>query len=152
MLSKAENEVLTRIGPGTPMGNLVRQYWIPVMLSEELAEADGAPVRVRLLCEDLIMFRDSSGRVGLLDDHCSHRGASLFFGRNEEDGLRCVYHGWKYDVTGACVDMPSEPAESNFKDKIHQGAYPCREYGGKIWTHICPPTRPPPPPQPESQP
>src|SRR5207244_13228544 len=81
MLSKAENEVLTRIGPGTPMGNLVRQYWIPVMLSEELAEADGAPLRVRLLCEDLIMFRDTSGRVGLLDDHCSHRGASLFLGR-----------------------------------------------------------------------
>src|SRR5207249_6970267 len=111
MLTQADNELLTHIGRGTPMGDLLRQYWIPVVLSEEIAEPDGPPMRTRLLGEDLILFRDSSGRVGLLEDHCSHRGASLFFGRNEENGLRCVYHGWKYDVTGACVDMPNEPDE-----------------------------------------
>jgi nitrite reductase/ring-hydroxylating ferredoxin subunit len=125
------------------MGNLVRQYWIPVMLSEELAEADGAPLRVRLLCEDLIMFRDTSGRVGLLEDHCSHRGASLFFGRNEENGLRCVYHGWKYDVSGQCVDMPNEPPETSFAEKIHHHAYPCVEYGGMIWAYLGPRSQPP---------
>jgi len=138
MLSKTDNELLTRVGAGTPMGELVRQYWIPVMLSSELPERDGAPLRVRLLGEDLIMFRDSGGRVGLLADHCAHRGASLFFGRNEAEGLRCVYHGWKYDVAGNCVDMPNEPPESNFKDKIHHVAYPCREYGGMIWTYMGP--------------
>src|SRR4051794_41508093 len=111
MLSKADNELLTRTGPGTPMGDLMRQYWIPALLSEELAEKDGPPQRVRLLGEDLIAFRDSEGKIGLLGQHCPHRGASLFFGRNEESGLRCVYHGWKFDVTGACVDMPNEPAE-----------------------------------------
>ncbi len=125
------------------MGELLRQYWMPVMQSDELAEPDCAPLRVKLLGEDLIMFRDSSGRVGLLEDHCAHRGASLFFGRNEEDGLRCVYHGWKYDVTGKCVDMPNEPSESNFKDKVRQGAYPCAEYGGMIWTYMGPRSTPP---------
>src|SRR5437867_1080720 len=143
MLSKADNELITRVGPGTPMGNLMRQYWIPVLFSWEL-EADGPPERVRLLGEDLIAFRDSSGQPGLLAAHCPHRGASLFFGRNEEAGLRCVYHGWKFDVTGACVDMPSEPAESNFKDKIHHTAYPCEERGGVIWTYMGPLTPPPP--------
>src|SRR5947208_16468439 len=114
MPTHEDYEILTRVGPDTPMGALLREYWTPVMLSEELAEPDGAPLRVRLLGEDLIMFRDSAGRVGLLDAHCAHRGASLFFGRNEEDGLRCVYHGWQYDVAGSRVEMPSEPAESNF--------------------------------------
>ncbi|HZT05618.1 MAG TPA: Rieske 2Fe-2S domain-containing protein, partial [Chloroflexota bacterium] len=143
MLSKEDNQLLTRVGPGTPMGDLLRQYWIPVVLSEELMEPDGAPMRVRLLGEDLILFRDTSGRPGLLADHCPHRGASLFFGRNEEDGLRCVYHGWKFDVTGRCVDMPNEPPESNFKDKVRQRAYPCREHGGMIWAYMGPRANPP---------
>jgi phthalate 4,5-dioxygenase len=138
LLTQEDNELLTHVGSGTPMGNLMREYWIPVMLCEELADRDSVPMRVRLLTEDLIMFRDTSGRVGLIQDACMHRGASLFFGRNEEDGLRCVYHGWKYDVTGQCVDMPNEPAESNFKAKIKATAYPCEEYGGMIWTYMGP--------------
>ena len=147
MLSNEENELLTRIGPGTLMGNLMRQYWLPVMSSDELAAPDGRPQRVRLLGEDLIAFRDSGGRVGLLGDHCAHRGASLFFGRNEEGGLRCVYHGWKYDTQGFCLDMPNEPAESNFKDKIHHLAYPCVERGGVVWTYMGPSAAPPPFPE-----
>ena len=146
MLSKEDNELLTHIGPGTPMGDLVRQYWIPFMLSSDLAEADGRPLRVKLLCEDLIAFRDTHGRVGLVAENCSHRGASLFFGRNEECGLRCVYHGWKYDVDGNCVDMPNEPPESNFKEKIRHPAYPCREHGGMLWTYMGPRKEPPPMP------
>src|SRR4051794_19018295 len=118
MLSREDNELLTRVGPGTPMGELMRQYWLPALASTELPSPDCAPVRVKLLCEELIAFRDTSGQVGLLAANCPHRGASLFFGRNEECGIRCVYHGWKFDVTGQCVDMPSEPAESNFKGKI----------------------------------
>ena len=138
MLSAADNELVTRIGPGTPMGDVMRRYWIPAMLSEELQEPDGIPVRVRLVSEDLIAFRDSDGKIGLLGNHCPHRGASLFFGRNEESGLRCVYHGWKYDVSGACVDMPNEPPESNFKHKIQHTAYPCQEKGGVIWAYSGP--------------
>src|SRR6476620_4018005 len=127
MLSQEDNELLTRVGPGTPMGELIRQYWVPVVLSSELPEPDGAPMRVRLLGEDLILFRASSGQVGLLEDHCAHRGASLFFGRNEEDGLRCVYHGWKYDVSGRCGDMLNERVESNFKPKLKATDYHCLE-------------------------
>jgi phenylpropionate dioxygenase-like ring-hydroxylating dioxygenase large terminal subunit len=144
MLSKEDNELITRVGPGTPMGELMRHYWIPGMLSIELPAPDCAPVRVRLLGEDLIAFRDSTGRVGMLAHSCPHRGASLFFGRNEEDGLRCVYHGWKFDVTGACVDMPSEPPESNFKSKVRATAYPCQERGGVVWTYMGPRETPPP--------
>src|SRR6266480_4630819 len=136
MLSKEDNELVTRVGPGTPMGNLMRQYWLPAMLSSELPSADSDPVRVMLLGEQLIAFRDSNGKVGLLADNCSHRGASLFFGRNEEGGLRCVYHGWKYDVSGRCVDMPNEPPETSFADKIHHCAYPCQERGGVVWTYM----------------
>src|SRR5437764_477105 len=110
MLSQEDNELLCRVGPGTAMGNLLRQYWMPVLFSWEL-ETDASPRRQRILGEDLIAFRDSQGRPGMLGAHCAHRGAGLFFGRNEEDGLRCVYHGWKYDVDGHCVDMPSEPPE-----------------------------------------
>src|ERR1051325_2070868 len=112
MLPKEDNEVLTRVGPGTVMGDALRQYWMPVFQSDQLPEPDCAPKRVRLLGEDLIAFRDTSGRVGMIGNNCPHRGASLFFGRNEEDGLRCVYHGWKFDTTGACIDMPNEPPES----------------------------------------
>src|SRR6266480_314292 len=115
MLSKEENEALTRVGPGTLMGDLMRQYWLPFLYSSEV-EADGPPLRVRLLGEDLIVFRDSAGKLGLLGTHCPHRGASLFFGRNEEEGLRCVYHGWKFDIEGQCIDMPNEPRESMFRD------------------------------------
>src|SRR6266571_4399066 len=143
MLSKADNELLCRIGPGTPTGALLRHYWLPFLFDWELV-SDGEPQRVRLLGEDLIAFRDSLGRVGLLGDHCAHRGASLFFGRNEDCGLRCVYHGWKYDVDGRCVDMPNEPPESDFKDKIHHVAYPCREVSGAIWTYMGPRKEPPP--------
>jgi phenylpropionate dioxygenase-like ring-hydroxylating dioxygenase large terminal subunit len=147
MLSKEENELLCRVGSGTPMGTLMREYWIPALLSSELPERDGAPMRVRLLGEDLVAFRDSSGRVGLLAHSCPHRGASLFFGRNEEDGLRCVYHGWKFDASGACVDMPSEPPESNFKSKVRATAYPCQERGGLVWTYMGPREVPPPLPE-----
>jgi phenylpropionate dioxygenase-like ring-hydroxylating dioxygenase large terminal subunit len=143
MLSKEENELLTRVGPGTAMGTLLRHYWIPALLSEELSGPDCTPVRVRLLGEDLVAFRDTNGTVGLIAANCPHRGASLFFGRNEECGIRCVYHGWKFDVTGQCVDMPSEPAESNFKSKIKASAYPCREAGGIVWTYMGTLAQPP---------
>jgi phthalate 4,5-dioxygenase oxygenase subunit len=136
MLSKEENEILCRVGPGTPMGELMRYYWIPGALSSELPEPDGRPLRVRLLGEDLIAFRSTSGQVGVVQNNCPHRGASLFFGRNEEEGLRCVYHGWKFDVTGRCVDMPNEPAESNFKDKVRAKAYRAQERCGVIWIYM----------------
>src|SRR4051794_5707773 len=141
MLSKEDNEIITRVGPGTPMGSLMREYWIPALASTELPSTDCAPMRLVLLGEELIAFRDSAGRVGLIGNHCPHRGASLFFGRNEEGGLRCVYHGWKFDVSGACVDMPNEPPESNFKEKIQHISYPCQERNGVVWAYMGP-TRP----------
>ncbi len=144
MLSKEDNDILTRVGPGTPMGNLIRQYWMPAFRVDELPEGDSPPMRVRLLGEDLIAFRVTSGAFGLIRNSCPHRGASLFFGRNEEEGLRCVYHGWKFDVTGACIDMPSEPAESNFKTKVRALTYRCRERGGVVWTYMGPRETPPP--------
>ena len=144
MLSTKDNELLCRVGPGTPMGNLMRQYWMPAIRSDEVPTPDCAPVRIKLLGEELIGYRTTSGAVGLIQNACPHRGASLFFGRNEEEGLRCVYHGWKFDVTGACVDMPSEPAESNFKNKVHARAYPTRERGGIIWAYMGPREEPPP--------
>src|SRR3984893_3224946 len=133
MLSQEENELITRVGPGTPMGELFREYWLPAMLSEELPAADSDPLRVLMLGEQLIAFRDSKGQIGLLANNCPHRGASLFFGRNEEAGLRCVYHGWKFDTAGNCIDMPNEPAESDFKTKVKAEAYPTRERGGIVW-------------------
>jgi phthalate 4,5-dioxygenase len=144
MLSQADNEYLCRIGPGTPMGNLFRQYWLPAVRSDELPAPDCPPMRVKLLGEELIGFRATSGEVGLIQNACPHRGASLFFGRNEEEGLRCVYHGWKFDITGACVDMPSEPAESNFKNKVRARAYPTHERNGIIWAYMGPRETPPP--------
>src|SRR5437899_1964196 len=107
MLSKIDNEAVCRVGPSTPMGDLMRQYWVPALLASELPTPDSDPVRVTLLGEKLIAFRDTNGKIGLMPHNCPHRGASLFFGRNEEAGLRCVYHGWKFDVTGACIDMPN---------------------------------------------
>src|SRR4051812_44050045 len=138
MLTAEDNELVCRVGPGTPMGELMRHYWVPALASSELPEQDGAPVRVRLLDEELVAFRDSQGKVGMMAANCPHRGASLFFGRNEEEGIRCVYHGWKFDVTGQCVDMPSEPAESNFRSKVRVTAYPCSERNGIVWTYMGP--------------
>jgi phthalate 4,5-dioxygenase oxygenase subunit len=147
MLSQQDNETLTRTGPGTPMGNLFRRFWLPALVPDELPSPDCPPIRFRILGEDLIAFRDTDGRVGFVAQACPHRGASLFFGRNEENGLRCVYHGWKFDVSGACVDMPSEPAESNFKNKVRVTAYPSAEWGGMVWIYMGPPEKQPPLPQ-----
>ena len=144
MLSRDDNELLCRVGPGTPMGALLRQYWIPALTSRELPAPDGPPVRVRLLGENLVAFRVTSGKVGLIQNHCPHRGTSLFFGRNEDEGLRCVYHGWKFDCTGACVDMPSEPPESNFASKVRATAYPCVERNDVVWAYLGPRATPPP--------
>jgi phthalate 4,5-dioxygenase len=138
MLSQQENELLTHTGPGTPMGDLFRRFWLPAMLSTELPDPDCPPVKLTLLSEDLVAFRDSSGKVGILDRYCPHRGSSLYWGHNEEEGLRCVYHGWKFDVNGTCVDMPNEPTESRFKDKIKTLAYPTEERGGVIWIYMGP--------------
>jgi phenylpropionate dioxygenase-like ring-hydroxylating dioxygenase large terminal subunit len=120
------------------MGELMRRFWLPGLMSRQVAEPDSPPVRLRLLGEDLIAFRATDSTVGVVGNHCPHRGASLFFGRNEENGLRCVYHGWKFDTSGACVDMPNEPPESNFKDKIHHVAYPTREQAGLVWIYMGP--------------
>jgi phthalate 4,5-dioxygenase len=145
---KAEqNELLVRTGPGTPMGELFRRYWIPALLSEELPEPDCPPVRVQLLSERLVAFRDTRGRIGLLSEFCAHRRASLWFGRNEENGLRCPYHGWKYDVSGQCVDVPSEPEESGFCKKVKLKSYPCVERGGAVWAYMGPAELKPPFPE-----
>ena len=138
MLRREQNELLTRTGPGTPMGELFRRYWIPALLAAELPENDCPPVRVQLLSEKLIAFRDTKGRYGLLDEFCAHRGVSLWFGRNEECGLRCAYHGWKYDVTGQCVELPSEPEQNGFRAQTRLRAYPLVERGGVIWTYMGP--------------
>ena len=142
MLTADENAQLTRVGPGTLMGDLMRQYWIPVVLSSEVP-AGGRVKRVRILGEDLVAFRAPSGRVGLLGEFCSHRRASLYFGRNEEPGLRCVYHGWQYEPGGRCIDMPNERPESSFQDKVTHPAYPCAERGGVVWAYMGPASPPP---------
>jgi phthalate 4,5-dioxygenase len=138
MLSHEDNELMTRVGPGTPMGNYLRRFWLPFGLASEVPTPDSPPVRMRLLSENLVCFRDSSGKLGLAAENCPHRGASLFFGRNEEEGIRCVYHGWKFNTTGACVDMPNEPPESNFKHKVRVTAYPCEERGDILWAYLGP--------------
>src|SRR2546426_2675550 len=124
MLSPEENDLLTRVGPGTPMGELMRQYWIPALMSSELPAPEGPPLRLRLLGENLIAFRTISGKVGLLAHACPHRGASLFFGRNEAEGLRCVYHGWKFDVAGRGGGIATGPALSTHPPKGPAPAYP----------------------------
>src|SRR5919198_814055 len=144
MLSAEDNAALCQVGRGTVMGDMLRQYWLPALLSSELPSPDCDPVRVLLLGEQLVAFRDTTGAVGLLAHNCPHRGASLFFGRNEDNGLRCVYHGWKFATDGTCVDMPSEPAESNFKNKVRTVAYPTEERNGVIWVYMGPRTTPPP--------
>ena len=138
MFSRDENELLTRVGPGSAMGELMRRYWIPAFLSEEIPLADCPPVRVALLGEKLIAFRDTDGKVGLLDERCSHRGTSLFYGRNENCGLTCIYHGWKYDVQGNVLETPAEPGTSDFKKKINHTAYPCKEVAGIVFTYMGP--------------
>ena len=147
MLRKEQNDLLTQTGPGTPGGRLFRSYWIPALLSSELPENDCPPVRVKLLSERMVAFRDSEGRLGLIDEFCAHRGVSLWFGRNEERGLRCPYHGWKYDVTGQCLEVPSEPVESGFCKRIKLKSYPLIERGGVLWTYMGPPEQQPPMPE-----
>ncbi len=146
MLSREDNERITRVGPDTPAGNLLRRYWQPALLSSEVTENNGEPVRLRLLGEDLLVFRDTDGRTGLVDAFCPHRRAPLFYGRNEECGLRCVYHGWKFDVDGKCVDLPSEPADSPMKAKVRLKSYPTHERGGVLWAYLGPSENMPPPP------
>ena len=138
MLTAQENDRLCRVEGDAPMGQMVRRHWIPALLSEQVAERDGAPVRVKLLGEELVAFRDTNGRLGMLGEFCTHRKASLVFGRNEECGLRCLYHGWKFDVDGNVVEMPSEPKESGFAEKVKHKAYPTREAGGFVWTFMGP--------------
>jgi phthalate 4,5-dioxygenase oxygenase subunit len=139
-MDQATSDLLTRTGPGTPMGNLMRRYWVPVLSSSEIREPDGPQVRVQILGEKLIAFRDTEGQPGLIDEFCSHRGASLFFGRNEECGIRCSYHGLKFDRTGACVDVPSAPQVA---DRMRIKAYPCIERAGLVWAYMGPPGQQP---------
>ncbi len=138
MLTSEENGLLCRVEGEAPMGKMMRRYWVPAALSEQLAEPDGTPVRLRLFGEDLVAFRDSEGRLGVLGEFCPHRKASLVFGRNEACGLRCLYHGWKFDVEGNVVDMPSEPKESGFAGRVKHKAYPAREAGGFVWVYMGP--------------
>jgi phthalate 4,5-dioxygenase len=145
MLTREENERLTRVGAGTPMGETMRRYWLPALLSWELPEPDCAPARLRLLGEDLVAFRATDGRIGILEELCPHRRASLWLGRNEENGLRCVYHGWKFDIAGQCIDQMNEPRQ--FCARIKTTAYPAVEIGGVIWTYMGPPELQPAPPK-----
>jgi phthalate 4,5-dioxygenase len=147
MLRKEQNDLLTQTGPGTSMGQVFRSYWMPALLAEELPENDCPPVRVKLLSERLLAFRDTEGRYGLIDEFCAHRGVSLWFGRNENCGLRCPYHGWKYDVTGQCVEVPSEPVESGYAKKIKLKSYPLIKIGDILWTYMGPPEKEPPHPE-----
>lgn len=138
MLTTEENDILTQTNADAPMGQYFRRFWQPVALSEELAEVDGPPIRVNILGEELVAFRDSNGEIGLLDSRCPHRGANLFFGRNEGCGLRCVYHGWKFDVAGKAMDLPNVPAGAALHETVRATAYPTREYGEMIWAWLGP--------------
>ncbi len=138
MLSGADNEFLTRSRKGTPMGELMRRFWMPALLSEELPERDGPPKKIKLLGEDLLAFRDTDGKVGIVEPHCPHRGANLYYGRNEECGLRCAFHGWKFDVDGNCVDLPTSPPDSAYKEAIKLLAYPTREWADIVWVYMGP--------------
>jgi phthalate 4,5-dioxygenase len=134
-----ENDLLCRVEGNAPMGQIMRRHWIAACLSEEVADPDGAPIQVRLLGENLVVFRDSAGRLGVLDEYCAHRRASLVFARNEDCGLRCLYHGWKFDVEGNVVDLASEPPGTSVPERVRQKAYPAREAGGFVWTYLGPP-------------
>lgn len=144
MLSRQDNEALTRVGPDQPLGRLLRRYWIPAAMSEEIAVPGGSPVRVGLLGEKLVAYRDPQGRVGLVQEFCPHRGASLYYARNEDGGLRCLYHGWKVSEQGRILETPAEPADSRLKDRLCHRAYPVREAGGIVWTYMGPPELMPP--------
>src|SRR2546430_8422008 len=144
MLTQEMNAFLTRTGAGTPMGELFRRYWIPALLTEELPRPNCPPARVQLLGERLVAFRDTQGRIGLMDEFCAHRGVSLWFGRNEESGLRCCYHGWKYDVSGQCIDVPSEPRESGFCQRIKLKSYPLGKRGPVLGAYLGPEDKRPP--------
>ncbi len=156
MLSREDNELLVRVGPGTAMGRLMRLYWLPFLPSADVV-ADGQPQRVRLLGEDLVAFRDDQGKVGLVDYACPHRGAPMVFARNEDQGLRCVYHGWKFAADGSCTEMPAEPPSSPFRKRLRITAYPVRERNGMLWAYMGDDAEPPPLPDiewnlvPESQ-
>ncbi len=134
--TREENEQLTRVGPGTIMGGLFRQYWLPVVPSADLQEAGGRPLRVKLLGEDLVLFRTQIGRLGLIGAYCPHRLAPLYFGRVEDEGIRCAYHGWKFGPNGKCIEMPNVPPEQRFMDEVQHAGYPCVEKGGIIWTYM----------------
>ena len=138
MLTRKENELLCRVEGNAPMGQLMRRHWMPACLAEDVAEAGGTPRRIRLLGEDLVVFRDSAGRLGLLDDYCPHRRASLALGRNENCGLTCLYHGWRIDVDGNVLEMPSEPPDSGFKERVKHRSYPVHEAADMIWTYMGP--------------
>ncbi|WP_119155293.1 Rieske 2Fe-2S domain-containing protein [Caldimonas tepidiphila] len=138
MMTKEENELLCRVEGDAPMGRLMRRHWQPVCLLDEVSEPDGTPAKARLFGEDLVVFRDSDGRVGVMDEYCPHRRASLVFGRNEEGGLRCLYHGWKMDVEGNVLEMVSEPAASGMAEKVKHKAYPVKEWGGLVWAYMGP--------------
>lgn len=142
-MREQDNVMLTRVGPDAPMGKLLRRFWLPALLEAEVAAPDCDPVELRLLGEDLVAFRDTAGRVGIVEAYCAHRRACLFFGRNEEGGLRCVYHGWKYDVHGRCIEMPSEPHDvSTVIDHIRITAYPTEVRGGVVWVYMGPSDEP----------
>lgn len=144
MLNREDNELLCRVGPGTPMGSFMREFWFPALPSREFPESDGDIKRMRLLGENLVMFRDTKGNMGAISEACPHRGASMYFGRNECEGIRCPYHGWKFDITGKCVDMPTEPEGSNFINKVRARAYPCRDVNKMVWIYMGPRAEPPP--------
>src|SRR5437870_2382841 len=150
MPNNEEGELLSRVGPGTPSGEVFRRYWLPIELSAYLGGGNGPqysgtnnPLRARILGENLVLYRDGSGKPGLIEEHCSHRGTSLYYGRVEEDGLRCLYHGWKYDRDGMCLETPAEPPDSNFKLTVRHPSYPCVEVGGLIFTYMGPPDKQP---------
>ena len=148
-MAKNPNEIFNRVGPGTPMGNLFRRFWLPALLAEQVAEPDGSPVRLRILSENLVAFRDTSGKVGIIDAFCRHRLAPMYFGRNEECGLRCVYHGWKWNTDGDCVDIPNIQPPANYeelKEKARIKSYPTCEKGGIIWIYMGPEDKQPPMP------
>jgi phthalate 4,5-dioxygenase len=143
MLTREDNELLVRTGPGTPMGELDRRFWVPVMLESELGGPDSAPVRVSVLGEKLVAFRDTSGAIGLLNAYCPHRRANLYWGRNEEHGLRCIYHGWKFDVNGQCTDLPNSPEGVTLKERVKTRSYPTLARGGIVWAYMGPLAEPP---------
>jgi phthalate 4,5-dioxygenase oxygenase subunit len=138
MLNAKDNAFLTQVGAGTPMGTYLRRFWTPLLLADKLPHPDCPPVEARMFGEDLVVFRDTAGKIGIVQALCPHRQAPLFYGRNEEHGLRCLYHGWKFDVNGVCVDMPNEPPEHDYREKVPCIGYPAQEAAGIIWVYMGP--------------